>query len=63
MVRCVVIVIGMRYKVEFLNRITNRWCFVVITETELLTGQIESQIKEKHATPVFDIYKIEAITD
>ena len=63
MVECVVIVIGMRYKVNFLNQRTNRWCHVVITDGELILGKIDVAIMAKFNNIPFTIYKIEAITE
>lgn len=64
MVRCVTIVIGMRYKMNFLDHNTNKWCHVIITENQLVNGDMGQAVAEKFDTPtMFTIYKIEAITE
>ena len=62
MVRCVTIVIGMRYKVVFLNQRTNKWCHVTVTDADVLFGTVDIKIDEKFGNIPFTIYSITALT-
>lgn len=61
------ICILMRYKVIFLNHMTNNWSHVVISDFQLLGGNIHEVIAAAKFVGIVDatdysIYSIEAIT-
>ena len=67
MVECVVIVIGMRYKVVFLDMTFNKWCHVIIHDRHLFTGEIHDEIMDKYdrlsSGEEYVIYSITAIEE
>lgn len=60
-----VIVIGMRYKVEFTDSHAKQWRHVIVNERELLSGELLDVILQKFCTKVkyVTVYKIELITE
>lgn len=52
------------FKVDFLDMHNNQWRHVIVTETELLRGQVLRKAAEKYGSQerYVNIYKIERIT-